>query len=336
MKSKFDIINIQTEKKRDIIMEILKLNPVFKDYIWGGNRLKDDYGFNTGFDKTAEGWMLACHKDGMNTVDGGKYDGKELQEVLDQVGLINVLGKNAEAYPYFPILIKLIDAYDNLSIQVHPDDKYAREVENEFGKTEMWYVLDALDGATLIYGFKNEISSEEFKDAIENNTLLDKLNVVEVKKGDTFFIEAGTVHAIGKGAMIAEIQQNSNCTYRVYDYGRVGADGKPRELHIQKAIDVSNTVPPTHDIKPMGETKIIGNNEEQLITTCNLFNVNRHKITDSQKFCTDGNSFMHILVLEGTGKVDSRDAKKGDSFLVPANHEEFEISGNLEFLATTI
>lgn len=317
-------------------MDILKLKPVFKDYIWGGYRLKDDYGFDTGYDKTAEGWMLACHKDGMNIIDGGEYDGLELQEVVDKVGLTNILGKNADKYPYFPILIKLIDAYDNLSIQVHPDDKYAREVENEFGKTEMWYVLDALEGATLIYGFKNEITSEEFEEAIKNNTLIDKLNVVEVKKGDTFFIEAGTVHAIGKGAMIAEIQQNSNCTYRVYDYGRVGVDGKPRELHIQKAIDVSNTVPPTHDIKPMGETEIENDNEEQLITTCDLFNVIRHKIENSKTFGTGENSFMHILVLEGKGAIDGRSAKKGDSFLVPANHQEFEISGKIEFLATTI
>ena len=219
---------------------------------------------------------------------------------------------------------------------MHPDDKYAREVENEFGKTEMWYVLDASDGATLIYGFKNEITKEEFQKAIEDNTLLDKLNVVNVKKGDTFFIEAGTVHAIGKGAMIAEIQQNSNCTYRVYDYGRVGADGKPRELHIKKAVDVSKTVPPTHDIKPMGETEHKDGYDEQLITKCNLFNVERFEIKSKAEFETDGNSFMHILVIEGDGTIDGRNAKKGDSFLIPANHEKFEINGEIEFLATTI
>ena len=317
-------------------MEILKLNPVFKDYIWGGNRLHDDYGFETGFDKTAEGWMLACHKDGMNTIDGGEYDSVALQDVLDEVGLTNMLGRNAQKYPYFPILIKLIDAYDNLSIQVHPDDKYAREVENEFGKTEMWYVLDALDGATLIYGFKEEITSEEFQRAIEDNTLLDKLNVVNVKKGDTFFIEAGTVHAIGKGAMIAEIQQNSNCTYRVYDYGRVGADGKPRELHIKKAVDVSKTVPPTHDIKPMGETVKKNSYDEQLITKCDLFNVKRFEVKEFVELSTSEESFMHILVINGEGTVNSRPAKKGDSFLVPANYEKFVIKGNIEFLATTI
>lgn len=317
-------------------MEIIKLKPIFKDYIWGGYRLKNDYGFDTGYGKTAEGWMLACHKDGMNTVDGGEYDGKTLQEVVDEFGKEKLLGKRSDKYPYFPLLIKLIDAYDNLSIQVHPDDKYAREVENEYGKTEMWYVLDAAEGATLIYGFKKEISSQEFKEAIENNTLLDKLNVVNVKKGDTFFIEAGTVHAIGKGAMIAEIQQNSNCTYRVYDYGRVGADGKPRELHIKKAIDVSKTVPPKYDIKPMGETKYVDKNEVQLITKCDLFSVNRYKCTNRLTLNVSENSFMHILVIDGKGTVDGRAAKKGDSFLIPASYGDVIIGGNLEFLTTKI
>ncbi len=317
-------------------MDILKLNPVFKDYIWGGNRLRDDYGFETGFDKTAEGWMLACHKDGMNTICGDKYDGKTLQEVIDENGLVTVLGKNAEKYPYFPILIKLIDAYDNLSIQVHPDDKYAREVENEFGKTEMWYVLDATEDATLIYGFKNKISSEEFRAAIENKTLLDALNVVKVKKGDTFFIEAGTVHAIGKGAMIAEIQQNSNCTYRVYDYGRVGKDGKPRELHIDKAVDVSKTVPPTHDTKPIGKTENFENYDKQCITECELFNVTKYDIKSSLELSTDENSFMHILIIDGSANIDGRDTKKGDSWLVPAKHCTFEIVGKAEILVTKI
>ena len=317
-------------------MEILKLNPVFKDYIWGGNRLRTDYGFDTGFDKTAEGWMLACHKDGMNTICGGKYDGKTLSEVFEAEGLEKAAGKNCLKFPYFPVLIKLIDAYDNLSIQVHPDDKYAREVENEFGKTEIWYVLDAIDDAELIYGFKEKISANEFKTAIENNTLLDKLNRVKVKKGDLFFMEAGTVHAIGKGALIAEIQQNSNCTYRVYDYARVGKDGKPRELHIQKAIDVSKTEPPKYDIKPQGEEIKKNGNISQLLTKCDLFTVNRYKVENEITLNCDESSFNHILVLDGKGEIDKREAKKGDSFFVPAGYGEYNISGNIEFLVTKI
>ncbi|MCR5207630.1 MAG: class I mannose-6-phosphate isomerase [Eubacterium sp.] len=312
-------------------MEILKLNPVFKDYIWGGNRLKDDFGFSTGFDKTAEGWMLACHRDGMNTVDGGSYDGKPLGDIVDGIS-----GTNAKRFPYFPVLIKLIDAYDNLSVQVHPDDGYARRVENEFGKTEMWYVLDALEGAELIYGFKEKITKEQFREAIENNTLLDRLNRVKVKKGDLFFIEAGTVHAIGKGALIAEIQQNSNCTYRVYDYGRVGKDGKPRELHIDKAVDVSVTEPPKYDIKPLGEEIQKDGYISQALASCKLFTVNRYKTEKSVTLCADEKSFNHVLVIDGSGEINGRKAEKGDSFFVPAGFGEYTLSGSLEVIITMI
>ena len=335
MKSKFIIILI-INKKVENYMDILKLNPVFKDYIWGGTRLKDDYGFETGFDKTAEGWMLACHKDGMNTVDGGELDGMRLDEVIERYTLEAVGGKDCLRFPYFPVLIKLIDAFDNLSIQVHPDDVYARRVENEFGKTEMWYVLDAAEGAQLIYGFKEKITKEEFKNAIENNTLLEKLNRVDVKKGDLFFIEAGTVHAIGKGALIAEIQQNSNCTYRVYDYGRVGKDGKPRELHIDKAVDVSITEPPKYGIKPFEEEKQHEGFVSQRLAQCDLFTVDRYKVDNSVTLCADSDSFNHVLVIGGEGEINGRAAKKGDSFFVPASFGEYTLSGKLEALITKI
>lgn len=317
-------------------MEILKLKPVFKDYIWGGTRLHTDYGFETGFDKTAEGWMLACHKDGMNTIDGGVFDKMTLQDVIDKEGLEKIGGKNCLKFPYFPVLIKIIDAYDNLSIQVHPDDEYARRVENEFGKTEIWYVLDATDDAKLIYGFKNEITKDEFRKSIEDNTLLDKLNVVNVKKGDLFFIEAGTVHAIGKGALIAEIQQNSNCTYRVYDYGRVGKDGKPRELHIDKAVDVSNTIPPKYDIKPMGDEIESNGNISQLLTKCDLFTVDRYQITSGITLAADEDSFNHILVTDGNGEIDGKPANKGDSYFVPAGYGDYTVKGNIEIIVTRV
>ena len=317
-------------------MEILKLKPVFKDYIWGGTRLKSDFGFESGFEKTAEGWMLACHKDGMNTAEGGKYDGMRLDDIIKAQGLGEFAGKNCLHFPYFPVLIKLIDAYDNLSVQVHPDDKYAREVENEFGKTEIWYVLDAADGAELIYGFKEKITRAEFEEAINNNTLLDKLNRVKVKRGDLFFIEAGTVHAIGKGALIAEIQQNSNCTYRVYDYGRLGKDGKPRELHIKKALDVSVTAPPKYDIKPLGEEEQRDGCIFQKLCECELFTVDRYKTDGSVSIFADDKSFNHLLIIDGEGEINGRAAKKGDSFFVPANFGEYNISGKLEFLLTKI
>ncbi len=317
-------------------MEILKLKPVFKDYIWGGNRLRDDFGFDTGLEKTAEGWMLSCHQAGMNTVDGGEYDGESLNDVINKVGEEKLCGKNCLRFPYFPVLIKFIDARDNLSVQVHPDDEYARRVENEFGKTEIWYVLDAAEGAELIYGFKNKITSEEFRQSINDGTLLEKLNSVKVKKGDLFFIEAGTVHAIGKGALIAEIQQNSNCTYRVYDYGRVGADGKPRELHIDKAVDVSKTEPPKYDIKPMGEREEHGAYASQLLTKCELFTVSKYDIESELTLRTSDDSFNHLLILEGNGSVDGKSVKKGDSLFVPANYGDYKICGKMEIIVTSI
>lgn len=317
-------------------MDILKLKPVFKDYIWGGDKLVKEYGFNSGLEKTAEGWMLACHKDGMNTIEGGKFDSMTIEEVIEKTGLGKFAGTNCIKFPYFPVLIKLIDAHESLSIQVHPDDEYARRVENEFGKTEIWYVLDATEDASLIYGFKEKISKEEFRTAIENKTLLNKLNSVNVKKGDLFFIEAGTVHAIGKGALIAEIQQNSNCTYRVYDYGRIGSDGNPRELHIDKAVDVSETVPPKYDIKPMGEEEKNDGYIYQLLTKCDLFTVERYKTEKSVTIHCDEKSFNHILVIDGSGEINSKAAKKGDSYLVPASFGDYTISGNLEVLITKI
>ncbi len=280
--------------------------------------------------------MLACHKDGMNTIDGGEYDGKTLQEVLETEGLEKAAGTHCLRFPYFPVLIKLIDAYDNLSVQVHPDDAYARRVENEFGKTECWYVLDAADGAELIYGFKEAITKDDFKNAIEAGTLLDRLNRVKIKKGDLLFIEAGTVHAIGKGALIAEIQQNSNCTYRVYDYGRLGKDGKPRELHIEKAVDVSVTAPPKYAVKPFGEEEAHGGYVFQLLTKCDLFTVEHYDVGNSVTLSADETSFCHLLIIDGDGTVNGRAAKKGDSFLVPAGFGDCTVSGKIEFLLTKI
>lgn len=317
-------------------MDILKLSPVFKDYIWGGTRLRDDFKMETDIDPVAEGWMLACHKDGMNTIDGGEYDKKTLKEVIDTEGNEKILGENSKKFDYFPVLIKIIDAKNNLSIQVHPDDEYAKRVEHEFGKTEIWYVLDADDDAQLIYGFKNKISKEDFRKAIENNTLPEILNSVKVKKGDLFFIEAGTVHAIGKGTLIAEIQQNSNSTYRVYDYGRLGKDGKPRELHIDKAVDVTVTEPPKYGTKPQGEPENISGGKKQLLTKCDLFTVYRYDCESEITLNADNSSFNHILIIDGCGKINSREFKKGDSFFVPAGFGEYKIEGNAEIIMTKI
>lgn len=315
-------------------MYILKLNPVFKDYLWGGTKLRDEYGFKSDLTKLAEGWMLSCHKDGENTIENGEFAGKTLTEVVKSNP--NFLGENGKKFEYFPILIKLIDAKDDLSVQVHPDNDYAMRVENEYGKTECWYILDCDEGAELIYGFNRDISSEEFKNRIADNTFLETVNKVKVKKGDLFFIEAGTLHAIGKGILLAEIQQNSNTTYRVYDYGRLGADGKPRDLHVQKAIDVTNCTPPTRSTNPEGELVKYEDYSIQLLTECDLFNVKKVSVKNIFDGVADEKSFVSVLVTDGTGKIENIDIKKGDSLFIPANYGTFTISGNLEVIITKV
>lgn len=320
-------------------MYILKLSPVFKDYLWGGTRLREDFGYQSDLPKIAEAWVLSCHKDGQSIVVNGQYQGLGLEEALRSMGE-GAAGTNAKRFPYFPVLIKLIDAKDNLSVQVHPDNDYARRVEHEFGKTEAWYVLDCEEDASLIYGFKEKISSEDFRKSIEDNMLLDVLNTVPVKKGDLFFIEAGTVHAIGKGVLIAEIQQNSNSTYRVYDYNRLGADGKPRELHVNKAVDVSVTEPPRHAVKPQGAPIRKDGYTQTLLVKCDLFQVTRYELTKGLELNADEASFISLLVVEGSGVIcgspEELSFQKGDSFFVPAGYGSFALEGNAVLLATTI
>lgn len=316
-------------------MYIMQLEPVLKELIWGGTRLKDEWGMKTELNNIAEDWALSCHKQGKNKIQNGVWAGLTLEEALEKSDK-SLLGIKGEKFSYFPVLIKLIDAKDDLSIQVHPADAYALKNEGEFGKTEMWYVLDCADDAKLIYGFRDKITSEEFKTAIETNTLLDVLNVVPVKKGDVFFIEAGTVHAIGKGVLIAEIQQNSNTTYRVYDYNRLGLDGKPRELHVKKAVDVSVTMPPMYPIAPKGKTIKKDGYDMTLLAECDLFTVNRFNITGKALIAADLNSFKHVLVTDGSGIIDDISFKRGDSFFVPAGYGQFSISGQCEVLITNV
>lgn len=318
---------------------LLKLRPALKDYLWGGTRLKTDFGFQTDLDIVAEGWMLSCHKDGENIIENGKYEGKTLSDVIAAEGK-KILGTNAQKFDRFPILIKLIDAKKDLSVQVHPDNDYALRVEGEYGKTECWYILDCDEGAELIYGFKQEISKKEFKQRIADNTFLDVVNKVPVHRGDLFFIDAGTLHAIGGGILLAEIQQNSNTTYRVYDYGRLGADGKPRPLHTEKAVDVTNCVPPTHDVTPEGE-KIVGDgNTKQLLTKCDLFTVSSVEVSCAYSGTADGSSFVSVLCTAGSGEIacgaETFSIQKGDSFFLAANSGDYTVTGNVTLVETRV
>ncbi len=315
-------------------MKILKLTPAIKDNIWGGTRLSREFEMVSFADRQAEAWVLSCHGDGESIIENTEFKGRTLSDVLANEGK-NYLGTNCEKYEFFPLLIKLIDANDDLSIQVHPDDEYALRVEGEYGKTEAWYIMDCDENSELIYGFKRDITEEEFRKSIEENTLSDYVNRVKVKKGDVFFIEAGTLHAICKGILLAEVQQNSNTTYRVYDYGRL-QNGKPRELHIEKAIDVTKLEAATADGKPTGTTEDFGTYSETMLAECELFTMKRLDITESAKVVADESSFVSLVALDGNGVVMHGDScitlYKGESLFVPAGLGEVEILGNLTVL----
>ena len=318
--------------KRKEVMSILKLKPSCKDYLWGGSRLKEEYGIAYDGDVLAEAWELSCHPDGPSLITNGAYAGKTLQQYIDAEGK-EVLGTHCRRFRDFPILTKFIDAKDNLSIQVHPDNRYALKNEGQYGKTEMWYVMDAGKDAFLYYGFKQEISKEEFAKRIQEDTLLEVLNAVPVHKGDVLFIESGTIHAIGKDILIAEIQQNSNVTYRVYDYGRVGKDGKKRDLHIEKALAVTNRVPIIKDKSSYPH-----------VADCDYFTVDKLNLDGKVMKKMEGNvseeSFASILILDGEGTIsDSKETlkfQKGDSFFVSAGSGNYMVEGTCDALITTI
>ena len=313
-------------------MSILKLKPSCKDYVWGGHRLAEEYGKENNGEKLAETWELSCHPDGPSYISNGKYAGRTLQEYIDGEGK-EVLGTNCRRFREFPILTKFIDAKENLSIQVHPDNRYALKNEGQYGKTEMWYVMDAKEHAILYYGFKKEVSKEEFAGRIEEDTLLEVLNAVPVQKGDVLFIESGTIHAIGKDILIAEIQQNSNVTYRVYDYGRVGADGRKRDLHIEKALAVTKRVPIIREKKSYSH-----------IADCDYFTVDKLNLDGNVMRKLEGNvgeaSFASILMLDGEGSISDQEEtlsfQKGDSFFLPAGCGTYTVEGTCDALITTI
>lgn len=316
---------------------MFKVEPVFKDYLWGGNKLREEFGKKSDLAIVAESWELSTHPAGVCAIN---VDGKEtlLTDYIAKEGK-KALGTKSTSETDVPILIKLIDAKDNLSVQVHPDDEYARKFEGDLGKTEMWYVLEAEEGAKLVYGFQNDLTTDEFKAAIESSKLEEKLNYVDVKPGDVFFITPGTMHAIGKGIVIAEIQESSNVTYRVYDYGRVGADGKPRELHVAKAIEVTKLNKAGEALTKYEFAPIEGG-EEATLVTCGYFTVKSIAVNGTVALNATEESFHHVLVVEGevTLKDTNKElvGKKGDSFFIPANSGKYEIAGNGKVVLSTL
>lgn len=317
------------------------LSPAGKDYLWGGNRLKTEFNKEIDLVPLAETWECSTHPDGPSVIVTGEYAGKTLAELLKEHP--EYLGTHPGTEGELPVLIKFIDAKKNLSVQVHPDDAYAWEYENgQLGKTEMWYVMDAAPDAQLVYGFSHDITKEQLRKSLEDGTVEKYLQKVKIQKDDVFFIEAGTVHAIGAGALIAEIQESSNLTYRLYDYKRVGKDGKLRELHIDKALDVANLKSSSEPRQPLRLLKYKKGSATELLCRCKYFQVERYLLnTESSRklveFQTAGDTFQVFLCLDGCGVVfmedgDSINFFKGDCIFVPANSLSMKFHGKAQFL----
>ena len=274
-------------------MEIFKLKPVLKSHIWGGKKLAESYG-KTGAGIISESWELSCHPSGLSIIENGEYAGKTLRSVIS--------GAN------FPVLIKLIDSAEDLSIQVHPG--------GEAGKAELWHILECAPGAFIYYGFNKELTKNELLYHINNNSLTGILNKIYVNPGDVFFVAPGTVHAIGRGITLAEIQQNSDITYRVYDYGR------PRELHVEKALEVMRLVPADNNIAAARE----------------YFNVKKLEIDYEEIITIESASFASLLFVDGKGSISGNNQilsfSKGDSFFVPPGMGEIRIFGECKVLVT--
>ena len=310
-------------------MEPLKLGMITKKIIWGGERLAREYGKGTPGEKIAESWELTDRADGVNTIVGGTFDGMLLSDYLNAHKDEVKKGWDGER---FPLLIKLIDAEADLSIQVHPDDEYAAAHTTDLGKTEMWYIVDAALDARIIYGLKKKYSAAEVRAAIENGTLEELMNYVPVKKGETYFIPSGMVHAICRGILIAEIQQNSNITYRVYDYNRRGADGKLRELHVDDALAVIDK------IEDPSAVRADANEELGIIAKCGYFTV--YHFEKAFTMTATEESFVHLLCLGGEAVITwnggEMNIKKGESVYIPAGFGEFAVSEGADIVVSTL
>ena len=315
-------------------MELLKLKPVFKEMIWGGGKLGTVYGKPIPSDRTGESWEAAEHKNGCSLVEGGRYDGMKITEALGDMNGMGALNAGAEK---FPLLIKFIDANDKLSVQVHPDDAYAAELEQgELGKTEMWYILDAAPGAQLIYGFDRDVTREEYANAIKEGRLNELLNFVDARKGDVFFIPAGRVHAICDGLLIAEIQQNSDTTYRLFDWNRVDKNGNPRQLHIEKGVKVSDVASSKGKERTEPLEYAVGGAKISMLAMCRYFAAERVSVSGEARFECGSGSFCIFTVLEGEGAIAGSAAKAGDSFIMPAGFGEYAVSGEVTYIRSYV
>lgn len=308
--------------------EIIFLNPVFTHNIWGGTRLKDDFHYPVEGDDIGECWGVSAHPNGDDTIAVGTYKGMKLSELWDKhPELFGNTGLDR-----FPLLIKIIDAKTDLSIQVHPNDAYAKEHENgSLGKTECWYIVDCKEDSALVVGH-NAKTREELKDMVENGRWNDFIREIPVKKGDFIQIDPGTVHAIKGGIMILETQQNSDITYRVYDYDRL-SNGMPRELHIKQSLEVI-TVPAKSVENSILHTQAKPDEVQRLIS-CNYYSVYRIDVADKLSFKQD-HPFLIMSVLDGEGTLNGTSLKKGDHLILPNDYGMVELSGSMQIIASSL
>lgn len=326
--------------KNSLLHKPFLLKPAGKDYLWGGDRLNYDFKKNIAMSPLAETWECSTHPDGMSIVASGEFCGQTLSDVLKAHPTFS--GTHPHTKDELPILIKLIDAKKDLSVQVHPNDEYARKYENgQLGKTEMWYVLDASPYARLVYGLNHRTSKNTIRQAIETGQLEKYLQKVPIQKDDVFYIEAGTVHAIGAGALIAEIQENSNLTYRLYDYDRVDKDGKKRPLHVEKALEVADLNGNAEPKQPMRVLKYRQGYASELLCRCRYFQVERILLNTETNhnmitFRVGDTSFNVFLCVGGCGVMffgnESLPFFKGDCIFIPAESMEIKIHGKASLL----
>lgn len=309
----------------------MMFDPILKEMVWGGTLLSKKYGRSDKSDKIGESWDVSCHKNGESIVANGALRGYSLKNILQKYPR-EILGTSYNSSHGFPLLLKLIHANDVLSVQVHPPDSYAQSHEGEpFGKTEMWYILEAEANAELVYGLKQGTDKNLFCKHMEDNKLGECLNRLSVKAGDAIFIPAGLVHAIGKDILLCEIQQNSDLTYRVYDWNRTGLDGKPRKLHIEQALDVIDF----NMIYPVSPIQGLRVEEPGCIRTflvgCEHFAVEKIDVYTHVNDNTNGEGFHTLTVVSGSGEIifksGSLSFKAGDSLLIPAVIGRYEIRG---------
>jgi mannose-6-phosphate isomerase len=312
----------------------LVFEPILKDRIWGGKKLE------TYLDKenlptatTGESWELSAVDGDVSIVKEGLWKGKPLTEILEGYP-DEILGTKVHARfgTQFPLLFKFLDAREDLSIQVHPNDALAKERHNSFGKTEMWYVMQADEGSRIIVGFKEKSSPQQYLDHLKDKNLIEILNEVQANKGDVFFLETGTIHAIGAGIVIAEIQQTSDITYRVYDWDRVDAEGKSRQLHVEEALDAMNYN--VTDTQKQYETSV---NSSNVMVDCPYFTTSFLPLDGNVPIKKDGSSFTVYICTEGFFSVTAEDGqvysyKKGDTVLIPAGLKSYSLSGTATLL----